>query len=56
MTQPTTTTPGPASTTFRSVANPHRRGGYVSGSLGRETPHLQDLEPSRYVWVMNNPG
>ncbi len=56
MTQPTATAPDPTSATFRSVANPHRRSDYASGSLGRETPHLQGLEPSRYVWIMNNPG
>jgi len=56
MTQPTATTPGPESAAFHSVASPQRSYGYVSGSLGRENPHLCDLAPSRNVRAMNEPG
>jgi len=56
MTQPTATPPGPASATFGSVAHPQRTGEYACGALGRQTPRLQDLEPSRDGRVMNKPG
>mgnify|MGYP005840288757 CR=1 FL=1 len=56
MTQPAATLPDPESTTFHSVAHPHRTVEYVSGALGRETPYLRGLETSRDGRVMNNPG
>lgn len=46
----------PPSADFHSVASPHRSYGYASGLLGRESPHLRGLAPSRYGRVKNKPG
>ncbi len=56
MTRPAATPPGPASAAFRSVAHPQRTGKYACGGLGRETPRLRDLEPSRDDRAMDMPG
>ena len=56
MTQPAAMLPDPESTTFHSVAHPHRTGEYDSGALGRETPHLPGLETSRDGRAKNIPG
>ena len=56
MTQAAAMLPDPESTTFHSVAHPHRTGEYDSGALGRETPYLHGLETSRDGRGMNNPG
>ena len=56
MTQPAAMLPDPESTTFHSVAHPHRTGEYDSGALGHETPHLHGLETSRDGRVKNNPS
>ena len=56
MTQPTATSPGPASAAFSSLAHPQRTGEYACGALGRRTPRPQDLEPSRDGGVMDKPG
>ncbi|MEX2499755.1 MAG: hypothetical protein WD397_12875 [Wenzhouxiangellaceae bacterium] len=52
----TATPPGPAPGAFHSVAHPHRTGECVSGALGRETPHLQDLSTPRDERVVNKAG
>ncbi|MEX2499482.1 MAG: RHS repeat-associated core domain-containing protein [Wenzhouxiangellaceae bacterium] len=56
MTQSTATASSPTSAAFRSVAHPQRTGEYACGALGRKTPRLRDLKPSRYDWAMDHPG
>ena len=56
MTQSTATAPSPTSAAFRSVAHPQHTGEYACGALGRKTPRLRDLKPSRYDWAMDHPG